>query len=315
MSITPASPSVPPVATKPARRLEARLLVVWAILLGVLIAGWAVSDSVSRVGWVAVISLLYFVPVKLAAYLGLTSEERRTLRRGRLIAYCLWVGAQPRLFLPSYVPPTSLPVPTWRSFLLNVVSGLILLFGIPQLFPVGTPLLVRAWAGLIGVAFLRLFAGFDLWGLVFRWLGFPVDKVFANPAAATSLRDFWGRRWNRIMSGLLRDLVFLPLSRWVGVAGAALVVFLYSGVVHEFVSVLGRGGYGGPTLYFAIQGVAFLCEGTRFGRRILGRFPLVGWCWTMLVVVGPLGLIVPPTFMEDVIVPFLRGVSVPGLPQ
>src|SRR5262249_51264277 len=178
MSISPASPSVPPVATKPARRLEARFLIVWAILLGVLVAGWAVSDSVSMVGWVAVVTFLYFVPVKLAAYLGLTSAERREFPRGRLIAYCLWVGAQPRMFLPSYRPPPSLPVPTWRSFLLNVVAGLVLLYGIPWLLPEGTPLLVRAWAGLIGVALLRLFAGFDLWSLVFRWLGFPVDKVF-----------------------------------------------------------------------------------------------------------------------------------------
>jgi alginate O-acetyltransferase complex protein AlgI len=165
---------------------------------------------------------------------------------------------------------------------------------------------------LIGLAFARLFAGFDLWALVFRLMGFPVEKVFVNPLAATSLGDFWGRRWNRIMSGLLRDLLFTPLARHVGVIVAAAAVFLYSGVVHEFVSVVAQSGYGRPTLYFLIQGAGFFSERTRFGRRCLVGRPVIGRCWTALVVIGPIGLVVPPEFLNQVIVPILDGAKAEG---
>jgi hypothetical protein len=58
--------------------------------------------------------------------------------------------------------------------------------------------------------------------------------------------------------------------------------------MHELViSVPARGGYGGPTLYFATQGAAMLVERSRFGRRIgLGS----GWqgrAFMMLVLIVP----------------------------
>ena len=84
-------------------------------------------------------------------------------------------------------------------------------------------------------------------------------------------------------------------------------------MVHEFVSVLAQTGYGRPTLYFPIQGAGFLIEGTRLGRRVLVGRPVVGRCWTALVVIGPVALVAPPVFLYDVIVPILREMKVPGL--
>jgi alginate O-acetyltransferase complex protein AlgI len=310
MSLSPPIPTLAP-ATKPARRSDTRFLLVWAILVGGLVVGGVLRD-LPRGQWLALMVFLYFVPYKIAALISLTAEERRRWTAGRLVAYFIWIGVQPRPFLPGYTPPRTAPRPTWRGFLLNLLIGIVFLWGVPLLLPAGTPLLVRAWAGLAGWAFLRLFAGFDLLALVYRELGFPVEKPWDNPAVATSLRDFWGRRWNRLMSGMLRDLLFIPLARWVGVVGATAAVFVYSGVLHEFVSVLARGGYGGPLLYFLIQGGGFLLEGTRLGRFLV-RWPWLGWCWTMLVVVGPVALVAPPALLYDVIVPILREARVPGL--
>jgi hypothetical protein len=301
-----------PVA-QPARPSGARFLLIWAILVGGLVVGAATSGALSRGTWFALMAFVYLGPFKIAALLGLTGEERRQLTWRRLLAFFLWVGMQPRRFLPSYVLPPTEPRATWRGALINVLSGAVLLWGVPWLLPSSTPLLVRAWVGLVGFGLLRLFGGFDVLALIFYRLGFGVEKAWVNPAASTSLRDFWGRRWNRFMSGMLRDLLFTPLARHVGVVLAALTVFVYSGVVHEFVSVLARGGSGGPTLYFLIQGGAFLFEGTRFGRRYLVRSSRVGWCWTVLVVVGPVALVVPPAFLQDVIVPILSEMGVPGL--
>ena len=111
----------------------------------------------------------------------------------------------------------------------------------------------------------------------------------------------------------MRDMLFIPLTRKVGAVGATLAVFLYSGVLHEFLSVLAHRSYGGPTLYFLIQGIAFLVEGTRPVRRWLFRSSVVGRCWTALVVIGPIALVIPPDFLYDVIVPVLRKMYVPGL--
>jgi alginate O-acetyltransferase complex protein AlgI len=298
---------------RPASRADHRFFAVWAILLGSLIVAAVTSRSLSPVAWFAVVMLLYFGAFKIAALIALAPAERRQFTAGRLVAYFLWIGVQPRPFLRGYVPPPSAPRPTWRGFALNVATGAVVLWGVPHLLPEEAPRLLRAWMGLIGWAFLRLFAGFDLLALLFRRFGFPVEKPWFNPAVATSLRDFWGRRWNRIMSGLLRDLLFLPLARRIGAVAAALAVFLYSGVLHEFVSVLAGSGYGGPTLYFLLQGMAFLCEGSHVGRRVLSGSPLIGRCWTALVVIAPLVLVAPPSFMYGVIVPALREMGVPGL--
>ena len=313
MPLTPSSSSVSPVSKRPARRFDSRFLVFWTILLGGVIVSGAMSHALSQGQWFGLLLFLYFGPFKIAALIGLSSAERRQWTWRRLLAFFIWIGVQPRPFLPSYSPPGTEPRPTWRGCLLNLLTGAVLLWGVAFLYPPETPLLVRAWTGLVGVAFLRLFAGFDAWVLIYRLLGVPVEKVWVNPVAATSLRDFWGKRWNRISSGMMRDLIFMPLSRWIGVVGATIVVFLYSGVLHEFVSVLARSGYGGPTLYFVIQGAGFLCEGTRFGQRFLVGSRLAGRCWTALVVIGPVALVVPPSFLYGVIAPLLREAGVPGL--
>ena len=105
--------------------------------------------------------------------------------------------------------------------------------------------------------------------LIFRWLGFGVEKCWHCPVAATSVAEFWGFRWNRIMSGLLREVLFVPLARRVGATLALLAVFLYSGLLHETPSFTVNAGYGGPTLYFLIQGAGVWVEGRRGFRRVL----------------------------------------------
>src|SRR5262249_53547402 len=153
----------------------------------------------------------------------------------------------------------------------NVVVGALLLWVVPLLLPEGTPLLLRAWIGLIGTVLLSLFALFDLWVIFYRLLDIGVEKLWFMPGGATSLADFWGRRWNRVFSGMVRDLLFTPLTRlWAGrrwaVPLALLMVFLYSGFIHENVSVAIDGRRGGPTLYFLIQYAALMLEHTATGK-------------------------------------------------
>jgi hypothetical protein len=87
-------------------------------------------------------------------------------------------------------------------------------------------------------------------------------------------------------------------------------VFLFSGLVHELViSVPARGGYGGPTLFFAVQAAAIFLERGALGRRLgLGRGRR-GWLFTLLVLLAPAWALYHPPFVVEVVVPFLRAVG------
>ncbi|KAF8095264.1 hypothetical protein N665_0338s0019 [Sinapis alba] len=67
---------------------------------------------------------------------------------------------------------------------------------------------------------------------------------FIEPYLATSLQDFWGRRWNLMVTAILRSSVFSPVRRicthflnlgWATIIGV-LATFIVSGVAHEVLS-------------------------------------------------------------------------------
>src|SRR5262249_54561721 len=153
-------------------------------------------------------------------------------------------------FLKGQLTAADAPLPSVSGILLNGLAGVALLWLVPHLLPAVTPATIRFWIALVGFCFLSLFARLDIVALIFRAMGFAVEKVMDCPIAATSLGDFWGRRWNRIVSGMLREVVFFPMARWAGSRVALFAVFLYSGLYHEGVSFMAGSGYGGPSLYF-----------------------------------------------------------------
>jgi alginate O-acetyltransferase complex protein AlgI len=220
---------------------------------------------------------------------------------------------QPRRFLPENVPTKDDVRPTLGGVLTNVVAGLVFLKLIPWLMPASAPFFLRVWSGLIGAALLNLFVRFDIAVALFRWLGFKVERLWNCPGAATSVADFWGQRWNLVMSGLGREAIFMPLARRAGGTVALAAVFVYSGLVHEAVSFGARGGYGGPTAYFLIQGAGIWLEGRRWARRLTRARPWLGRVWAALVVVGPLGLMLHRPCMDAIVVRLLRYMDVPGV--
>ncbi|XP_028768338.1 long-chain-alcohol O-fatty-acyltransferase-like [Neltuma alba] len=73
-----------------------------------------------------------------------------------------------------------------------------------------------------------------------RVFGFQIEPQFNEPYLSTSLQDFWGRRWNLMVTGILRPTVYDPIRRlsW-SVLGpyspipATLATFAVSGLMHE----------------------------------------------------------------------------------
>ncbi len=305
--------------TDPERTLStARLLAVWSVLLGGLVGFWLLRPYFDARTWNNGQFLVLFATSKLATWLALSSAERRALPWRRLVAYLVWPGMQPRLFLPDRWPSAADIVPTLRGTALNLLAGVACFWLLPALLPEQTPRWIRVWLGLIGFGFLFLFVLMDAWVHFYRRLGIAVEKLWVNPLAATSLLDFWGRRWNRIYSGMLREVLFLPLARRVGVLGALFAVYLYGGLLHENLSVAASSGYGGPLLYFFLQFVGVSLESTRFARRLLQGRPVAGWLWTVVTVVGPAPLLLHAGYIDRVFVPSLvetgRAGSVTPLP-
>jgi alginate O-acetyltransferase complex protein AlgI len=291
-----------------------RLVIAWAVMLGSLFGYWAVRPLFSGVmAWTEGTAVVLLVSSKVASLVCMPGDDRRRLSWGRFVAYLFWLGMQPGHFLPERKPADARPAPTVAGTLLNAVAAVVFLWIVPAVMPAGWPAFPRLLSGFVGYVFLVPLAAFDAWGLLYRACGVGVEKLWHCPLAATSLADFWGRRWNRIFSGLLRETLFLPLGRRVGAGLALFAVFLYSGLLHENFSVSARSGYGLPFLYFLIQGAATWVEGRGAFRRAFRRRPWLGRLWTAAVVLGPCLLLWHEAFRDAHVVPKLAGMGVPGL--
>lgn len=73
--------------------------------------------------------------------------------------------------------------------------------------------------------------------------GVELEPHFNEPYLSSSLQDFWGRRWNLMVSRAIRPTVYEPaLGLWAGLVGrrwapipAVLVTFAVSGLMHELI--------------------------------------------------------------------------------
>ena len=221
----------------------------------------------------------------------------RNLSPGPALAYvALWPGMEPEPFGARTDSREGLGLMAWGmvkmaggAILLSIRTGYIWVDAAIVLLGIGT---------LVHLGFIDALTGF------WRLRGIRVERLFVNPAGATSLRDFWGRRWNRAFHVIARDRIFKPVARRWGTTSGIVATFVFSGVLHDLlISLPAGGGYGLPTLYFLLQGVGMLVEG-----RVLGTSPrhtLPGRFWSFAWVVFPAPLLFHPWFIECLIFPMI----------
>lgn len=118
--------------------------------------------------------------------------------------------------------------------------------------------------------------------------------VFDSPWLATSLTEFWAKRWHQIFRDMFISVGAKPLSMLIGRLGGVIGAFLVSGILHDFgLWGMGRGAefstVGG---YFLMQGFGIILEhtwrhftGARVGGFV-GRIWAVSWVvvWGNLIV-------------------------------
>ncbi|XP_047083972.1 probable long-chain-alcohol O-fatty-acyltransferase 4 [Lolium rigidum] len=121
-------------------------------------------------------------------------------------------------------------------------------------------------------------------GVVHGVLGMEMEPQVDRPYLASSLRDFWGRRWNLMVPAILRPSVYGPVRARFGVAAGVLASFLVSGLMHEliFYYLMWQPPSGDVAAFFVLNGACAAAEAW-WGRH-------AGWWRPPRVVAVPLTL-------------------------
>ena len=237
-------------------------------------------------------------------------EAGGDLRDRRALAYLtLWPGLNARDFLGERGPCLD-----WKRLkvvvgaLANLTLGAVLTWAASHLGDM--PPLLAGWIGMLGLILLLHFGAFRLVAWAWCRAGVDAPPIMRTPIAATSLAEFWSARWNVAFAETARRFIFRPLARRVGAKTAGGAVFLVSGLIHESVlSLPAGGGWGGPTLYFALQAAGIAAEKSAAGHRLGLGAGGRGWLWTLGVTAAPVPLLFHAPFVGRVIVPFLREIN------
>lgn len=239
--------------------------------------------------------------------LGIAMNRSAPAGAFRATAYLFaWPGMDAIRFLsPELAPPVqhSTLLKNAALALGRILLGAFLLCAIARRIP--QPILA-GWVGMAGIILMLHFGLFAVLSMGWRALRVNAAPIMDGPLRSTSVAEFWGRRWNGAFNDLALGVVFRPMARRVGVAAATLSAFGVSGLVHELViSIPADAGYGLPTGYFLLQGLAVLAQ--RRSPALRGNTS--GWLFTLIVVAAPVFWLFHPPFVERVILPFMKAIG------
>jgi alginate O-acetyltransferase complex protein AlgI len=227
----------------------------------------------------------------------------------RSVAYLLaWPGMDAEAFLNAGEQVSSPPASRWIGPVSKTSLGIILLWVVARRVPQSDALL-QGWIGMLGLILILHFGSFEIVALLWQCLGVKAEPIMRAPLRSISLGEFWGKRWNLGFRQFAHELIFRPAYRSVGVGAAGFLVFVASGLIHDMViSIPAQGGYGLPTLYFAIQGLGVRIERSAFGKSLGLAEGVRGWCFMSIFLVTPVFWLFHPWFVSRVILPFMRAI-------
>jgi hypothetical protein len=262
----------------------------------------------------AIIGTLLFA-MKAVVTVEAQADGQPRLSPGRWLAFAAaWPGMRPAPFARLGGPPLSGSGDLIRRGLLRLLLGLGLVL-LARLVCVYTPSwLARDHAQglamlllLPGLSLILHFGVFNLLAGLWRRAGVDARPLFRAPLLATSLTEFWGRRWNLAFTEMTAVGVYRPLAGWTGRGAATAAAFLFSGLLHELaISLPVKTGFGLPTLYFLLHGGLVLVErGLERAGWPVNRWTWVGRVWTLAWLVLPLPVLFHPAFRAEVVWPLL----------
>jgi hypothetical protein len=280
----------------------------WAIALGLPLVALA-TMPVAWPAWVRMWSLAVatYAGMKWLSWRGTVAPEVPAWRHAAYLV--TWPGMDAPAFLSSRRLSQAPTAGEWAFAWAKLALGLAMVFGLARFMPAEDPL-VTGWVGMAGIVFVLHFGSFHVLSCCWRSRGVIAQPLMDWPIAARSVSEFWGRRWNLAFRDLTHRFLFRPLAARLGPRLSLAVGFLFSGLVHDLViSVPARGGYGGPTVFFLVQGGAILLERSSWGRHLGLEAGWRGWLFTAAVLLAPAWLLFHPPFILEVVLPFLRAIK------
>jgi alginate O-acetyltransferase complex protein AlgI len=219
----------------------------------------------------------------------------------------LWPGMRPAPFARS----SAAHLPEVSRILLGgfvrLLVGLALVLIARLVWVFTASILMATPPLLVGLSLIVHFGAFDILTATWRWFGVDCQRLFRAPLKSTSLREFWGRRWNLAFSEMTAIAVYQPIVRVAGRRPALVASFLGSGLLHELaISVPVRAGFGLPLAYFTLHGALMIFE-ARLAKanRSIDRIPWVGWAWTLAWLLVPLAILFHRPFLAGIVWPII----------
>jgi alginate O-acetyltransferase complex protein AlgI len=259
--------------------------------------------------------LALFLSLKAVVSVEAQAAGQPRLSALRWLAFAtLWPGMRPALFAAAGGPSRPGAGLLITKGIKRLTLGMALIFLARLLWrdsAVWLPEKVARVAATIcvlpGLGLVLHFGIFNVLAGAWRWGGVDARPLFRAPLLASSLTDFWGRRWNLAFSEMAALGIYRPLATHVGKTGALLGVFLCSGVFHELaISVPVNAGYGLPFLYFTLHGLLMVVERKLAAAgRPVDQWGWLGRVWTAAWLVLPLPILFHPPFLHGVVWPLL----------
>ena len=260
--------------------------------------------SLPRWGWMWVIAVAIYLICKAVTW----SVVRSPVPLSKRLGY--WFG-WPGLDAAAFVKGRAVGRPAvdeWIFAISKTGFGLLCLSLTPHAKAVSE--YWAGWLAMLGIIFSLHFGLFQILSCIWRSKGVAAEPLMNWPVAARSLSDFWGNRWNRAFRDLTHKFLLRPLSHRLGPVTSLIVVFLFSGLVHELaITVPAGGGYGGPAAYFALQGAGLLVERSAFGRKLHLRSGNTGRCFAAAFTVLPVCWLFPEPFVTRIALPFVMALN------
>jgi hypothetical protein len=270
----------------------------------VLVSAMATRDETPLVRMLTIV-FLQMLSMKIVVAMEAYPEANR-LTPVQWIAFSLgWFGMRPALFEKL----ASSPIP-FRHLIVKALSRIFIGFFclylsvIAEKYAQAARFFLPQALVLIGLSLILHFGILNLTTAAWRAFGVDAPELFRSPYKSTSLKEFWGRRWNIAFSEMTASIAYRPLKRKVGIQTAVILSFLLSGLLHEIaISFPVEAGYGLPMTYFAIHAGAMQLESRSSVVQRIIRHEVLGHFWVITLLIAPMPLLFHSDFIQDVLIP------------
>lgn len=251
-----------------------------------------------------------FTAMKVIAATEDYKDRRLTLTFIQWLAFAVgWAGMRAQPFEKLGAAPLPNAWYMVRFGISRVIGGglIILLARYLTTLPLDRSIIHVAVSVLLLTGF-SLILHFGMLGIsagMWRFSGVNTYFLFRAPAKATSLTEFWSKRWNIAFSEMTSLTIFRPLKNKIGAPVALMLAFMFSGLLHELaLSVPVNSGYGLPMLYFIIQGALVLLEkALNYNKVMFLRHKALAHIWTLFWVIAPSPLLFHAKFIKEIVWP------------